>query len=173
MRLALDPAWQANEALPIELERGPLEPEQGVRVTLPLTPAAGGVAHRNPAATIEAPSPAARFPDSARRAAHGESAVVRYGLATALLGAIALMLRRLFAWQRVGHLSPLLPADAIDDAWLSQHVLSLKPEVVGAAYDRRTGAAEVAALLARLEAENKIRPECGRVSHRNVQTAGG
>jgi uncharacterized membrane protein YgcG len=48
------------------------------------------------------------------------------------------------------------PAARIDEAWLADNVLALPAEVVGAVWDRSIGAAEVAATLARLEAEGKI-----------------
>lgn len=45
----------------------------------------------------------------------------------------------------------------IDEAWLRQHVLRYKPEVVGAAWDNKVGIPEVLAVLARLEREGKLR----------------
>jgi len=47
----------------------------------------------------------------------------------------------------------------VDRAWLDAHVFALAPEVVGAAWDRSVGSAEVAALLARLTAEGKLAAE--------------
>jgi uncharacterized membrane protein YgcG len=47
----------------------------------------------------------------------------------------------------------------IDRAWIEANVLPLAPEVVGAAWDRNVGSAEVAALLARLTAEGKLASE--------------
>lgn len=64
----------------------------------------------------------------------------------------------LFLWREasLGRLvSP--PAPAIDPGWLEEHLLSMPPEVVGAAWDRSVGSAEVAAVLARLTAEGKLR----------------
>ncbi len=52
---------------------------------------------------------------------------------------------------------PLTPPEEIDDAWLEKHVFTMPPEVAGAAWDNRTDASEVAALLARLVQEKKIR----------------
>jgi uncharacterized membrane protein YgcG len=51
------------------------------------------------------------------------------------------------------------PASPVDRAWLEANVLTLTPEVVGAAWDRNVGSAEVAALLARLTAEGKLASE--------------
>lgn len=48
------------------------------------------------------------------------------------------------------------PECDIDADWLAQHVFAWSPELVGAAYDRRVGAAEVAAVLARLCGESKL-----------------
>jgi uncharacterized membrane protein YgcG len=47
----------------------------------------------------------------------------------------------------------------IDRTWIEANVLPLAPEVVGAAWDRNVGSAEVAALLARLTAEGKLASE--------------
>jgi hypothetical protein len=44
---------------------------------------------------------------------------------------------------------PITPAAAIDERWLTEHVLKHSPEKVGSLWDNRTGAAEVAAILAR------------------------
>ncbi len=62
-------------------------------------------------------------------------------------------------WRRdraLGRFLPLVESTRIDRAWLDERVFSLRPEVVGAAWDRSVGASEVAAILARLVAEGKI-----------------
>lgn len=51
------------------------------------------------------------------------------------------------------------PAEPIDRAWLEEHLFTMPPEVVGAAWDRNVGSAEVAAVLARLTAEGKLAAE--------------
>jgi hypothetical protein len=180
LHLELDPVWRSTEAMPIDLEQGPLQPDEGVRVTLPLVRSASdSVAPSTPESTVAmaasgTPSPAviSRPPsmDAKPKAplttdgtfSSGVSLLRRTCIAAGFLGAVALMLWRLIAWQRrIGHFAPLLPPTMINGSWLAEHVLSLKPEVIGAAYDRKTDAAEVAALLARLEAEGKIRSSVG------------
>ncbi|HWO11649.1 MAG TPA: hypothetical protein VNN80_19275 [Polyangiaceae bacterium] len=44
----------------------------------------------------------------------------------------------------------------IDEQWLERHLFSLKPELVGALYDRRIAWPEVAAVLARMSVESKL-----------------
>ncbi len=43
------------------------------------------------------------------------------------------------------------------DPWLEERVLSQRAEVIGAAWDEEIGAAEVTAVLARLESERKLK----------------
>lgn len=52
--------------------------------------------------------------------------------------------------------APDIRPEAIDEAWLDRHLFGLRPEVAGAAWDHSVGSAEVAALLARLVAEEKL-----------------
>src|SRR4029434_1476758 len=56
----------------------------------------------------------------------------------------------------VGLFAPLTPPDRIDEAWLEKNLLSLSAEEAGALWDEKIGPPEVAAVLARLEAEKKI-----------------
>jgi hypothetical protein len=84
-------------------------------------------------------------------------ALSRCGLLALLLGLVVRWVAQLFLHERrLGHFAPLPPADEIDETWLAQHVLALKPELLGAAYDCSIDAEEFAALLARLEIEKKI-----------------
>jgi uncharacterized membrane protein YgcG len=48
------------------------------------------------------------------------------------------------------------PFEEIDERWLNDNVLRYKPEIVGAAFDNKIGAPEVAGILAALAKENKI-----------------
>ena len=61
--------------------------------------------------------------------------------------------------QGQGRLDPLPPPDSVDAAWLQEHVFTHLPEVVGAAWDNSTNAAEVTAILARLVGEGRMRSE--------------
>ena len=56
----------------------------------------------------------------------------------------------------LGRFAPLPPRAAIDAAWLEENVLAMLPEEAGALWDESIGAPEVAAVIARLAAENKI-----------------
>jgi uncharacterized membrane protein YgcG len=62
----------------------------------------------------------------------------------------------------LGRFAPLPPRDSIDEAWLREHVFSMLPEEVGAAWDNTTSAPEVAAVLARMVSEKKLASEVYR-----------
>lgn len=142
LRLVLDESWQGAATSTIELERGPLAPGQGVRVTLPLH--YGG---------SSPPEPLTLF----GRVGAWLTQDARLVLSVLLLATLAALLRSLFRQtRRLGQLAALPRDEDIDVGWIREHVLSLKPEVVGAAYDRDIGSAEVAAVLARLEREGKL-----------------
>ena len=86
-------------------------------------------------------------------------------LERALLAGVALVLlvsfgRRLYGHEKSqGRLDPLPPPDSVDDKFLEEHVFKHLPEVVGAAWDNDTNAAEVTAIMARLVAEGRMRSE--------------
>lgn len=71
------------------------------------------------------------------------------------------MLVYLIYWLRhetaKGRFAPLVPVSEIDEAWLSGHVLNRLPEEIGSLWDLQTGAAEVAAILARMTQEGKLK----------------
>lgn len=74
-----------------------------------------------------------------------------------LLGSLA---RRLYTRENGnGRLQPLPSPDAVDEKWLAEHIFRHLPEVVGAAWDNTTDASEVAAILARLVSQGKMRSE--------------
>jgi uncharacterized membrane protein YgcG len=137
--LALDlaPGWSAEETEPARFTAGPLEPGRGFVVTRHLRWSGAG----EPAAAAPPRLPAA----------------LRWG-ALGVLAAVAL--ERFLWWRRrdreLGRFEPLMPAEKIDRAWLEQTVFALAPEVVGAAWDRSIGGAEVAATLARLVAAGSL-----------------
>lgn len=134
--LALDPVWRPGRPFSGHFEAGPLEPGESFVVSLPLTYTGSG----RPAGV-----------------ALGASRGLRRALAASLLLLlplpILLLLRR---ERRLGRIGPSPAPPALDEAWLEENVFRLKPEVAGAAWDGRTGAAEVAAILARLELEGKL-----------------
>jgi uncharacterized membrane protein YgcG len=138
LALDIEPAWTppADVVPPLRLERTGLPPGASVVVTLPLRYRAGAAP-----AGVRAPASAA-WPLAA---------------AVALLVFAAVRLRRYLAHERRnGRFDPLPPSAAIDDAWLAEHLFKYPPERVGALWDGTTGAAEVAAVLARLVQEGKL-----------------
>jgi len=87
----------------------------------------------------------------------GAPAWLRLALLALLLGGTGFF--ALQFWRRetaLGRFEPLADPASIDRGWLERHILSFPPEVVGAMWDDRTGAAEVAALIARLVREGKL-----------------
>jgi len=136
LRLDIEPAWDAGRPVPVKGEAGPLDPGETYVVTVPLRRLAAGA----PAAVVIGPGPAAR-------------GMVAVGFLAALIAlAVALVQRE----KGLGRFEPLKPVETIDEDWLQENVLQYPPEVVGASWDQRTSAPEVAAILARLVAENKI-----------------
>jgi hypothetical protein len=135
--LRLPPELQPLDAASARYVAGPLAPGRSYFVTLRLRSAPGAPP---PLLAGERRTPAIAW---------------TIPVAVALLAAVRLAL----FWRRErasGRLEPLPPAGAIDERWLNEHVLSVPAEVVGAVWDRSIGPPEVAATLARLEAEGKI-----------------
>ena len=128
--LAIDPVWEVDGGHERHIEAGPLLPGAGYTVRLGLRPTAG--------ASVAMLSPA------------------RQRLLLVLLLVPALLLLQLFAseWIR-GRLAPLDPERAARE--LDRELLAHPAEVVGAIWDRTVGPDEVAALIARLAAEGKIK----------------
>ena len=134
--LSLDPVWLDREKVPARLTRANAPRGENVTLTARL-----------------------RRADATRPAGvnFGAPAWVRIALLAILLGASAFFGRQF--WQRetaIGRFAPLADPASIDRRWLEKHLLAQPPEVVGAAWDGRTGAAEVAALIARLVHEGKL-----------------
>jgi uncharacterized membrane protein YgcG len=83
----------------------------------------------------------------------------------ALLAIVAFALlvslsRRLMSHERQqGRLEPLPSPATVDEPWLNEHVFKHLPEVVGAAWDNETNAAEVTAVLARFVVEGRMKSE--------------
>jgi uncharacterized membrane protein YgcG len=148
LNLDLDPAWQADESSSLHREIKDLPPGQGLVLNLKLRHATG----------------------DPQEIAAGEAAPTRFetapppapwwlGLALATLASIACIFfatRFLLHEQRMGRFRPLPPLASISREWLKDHVLHLRPEVVGAAWDKRTSQSEVAAVIARLVQEGRI-----------------
>ena len=79
------------------------------------------------------------------------------GVTLLLLGSIG---KRLYTREKsTGRLDPLPSPDGVDEKWLEENVFVHLPEVVGAAWDNSTSAAEVAAVLARLVADGRMKSD--------------
>jgi hypothetical protein len=136
-RLEVDRSWRDESLEPLELRAGALAPGESFVMTVPVRWSGAGSPPSMPGDGISTP--------------------LRGGLALAFLGALgiaAIALHRHGAAR--GQFAPPPRPDQVDDAFLREHVLSRRPEVVGAAWDDSVGAPEVAAVLARMEAEGKL-----------------
>ncbi len=81
----------------------------------------------------------------------------RLAIVAGLAALAGLLLFRFFAHERaLGRYDPASVPPRPDRSWLEEHLFAMRPEVVGAVWDRRIGAAEVAAVLARLVAEGRL-----------------
>jgi uncharacterized membrane protein YgcG len=147
LELTLDPAWQTSSEMPMRFAVDGLAPGRGHVVTLALQHTGGGAAHaRDVSEAVEAAAPA-----------HGDGVgapkrrVAGWLLVASLLGMTVWFL---FMEHGRGRFTPL--AHDIDRRWLEEHLLSMSPELAGAAWDEKVGPPEVAALLARLEYEGYI-----------------
>jgi uncharacterized membrane protein YgcG len=133
--LSLDPVWRAVDPLPAHITRSNVRGDN-VTVTARLQ------------RTGATPPAAVNF---------GAPASIRFALLALLLAATAFIARQFRNRERsLGRFDPLVDPASIDRQWLDDHVFRFPPEVVGATWDDRTGAAEVAALIARLVQEKKL-----------------
>jgi hypothetical protein len=140
LELELDPVWQP--AAPLATSHGPVDlgSAGGFLVTADLEYLGEGV-----------PAGVRRLPPVGLRA-------------VAFLGAVLAILALLVGFRRreaaLGRFDPPpAPTETIDTAWLEEHLFSLLPEEAGALWDRTVGPPEVAAILARWEAEGRIESE--------------
>jgi len=132
--LTFDPAWQPNA--PRHITRASLPHGGNVTVTERLQHTGAA-----PPAAVNA----------------GVSDPIRYAIAALLIIGTAFL--ALWFWRRertIGRFKPLPDPASIDRPWLDENVFKVLPEVVGAAWDDRTGAAEVAAVIARMVHEGKM-----------------
>ena len=74
------------------------------------------------------------------------------------LGVLVILLGARLAQREIslGRLASSVPLDVVTEDWLKERVLAHRAEVIGAAWDEEIGAAEVTAVLARLESEKKL-----------------
>jgi uncharacterized membrane protein YgcG len=134
--LSLDPIWSGPQESSMRFARKDLPPGADFVVTVPL-------AFQGEGAPSGVRLPAGRFTRSA--------------LALAFLGGLATIGIAFYRSENaLGRFAPLAPRDSIDESWLREHVFSMLPEEVGAAWDDTTSSPEVAAVLARMVSEKKL-----------------
>jgi uncharacterized membrane protein YgcG len=136
LRFDVDPVWRGAKS-PITMERTNLHPGQGAVVGLRLDYAGNTEA----LSVLHTPS----------RKASRAVAVIFIVILALLLFDFAL------AEKEKGRFARLTPTSEIDGGWLETHVFALTPEAAGALMTGKTGAAQVAAMLARMTQEGKIK----------------
>jgi uncharacterized membrane protein YgcG len=142
LTLEFDPAWKPLQDFVEPTEIGPLNPGDGYVVTLPLD-------YQNPGRPA-----AVRF---------GAAASIRYVILLALLASLVLLLLSFYGREEaLGRFEPLVPSSSIDEGWLKDNLLQMSPELAGTIWDEAVGSVEVAAVLARLVAEGKLKSEIRR-----------
>ena len=145
LKLTLDSAWGAPADFTGQFGPVRLEPGSGFVVDLTLRHLAAG----RPAGVV-----------------FGAGLQERMAVLAALAaGFLVLAVRFAMRERSLGRFAPAVPLSVVTDEWLQSRVLAHRPEVIGAAWDERTGAAEVTAVLARLEGEGKLK---SRVETRKV-----
>lgn len=136
LRLQLDPVWRSSTELPLSIERSKLVPGEGVVVRLPLRFSGAG----RPAAVLV-----------------GTPVVVRSAIAIVFFAILVVLVGSFYRDERKTGRFDRLPVELVDRDWLDRNLFVHPPEVVGAAWDKRTDAPEVAAVLARMAGEGKLR----------------
>lgn len=142
VHLTLAPEWRSATGLPVSWELGPLAPGEGFVLTTDFAYEGSG---------LPANAAPPRLPRSLRLA-------VVLAFAAGALAFHRATRRRDRALGRFAS-GAVAARDRIDAAWLEEKVFALAPEVVGAMWDRNVGSAEVAATLARLAQEGKLKTE--------------
>lgn len=134
------PEWQVPQGLSAPIERQNLMPGESVFVTENLHYIGSG----RPAAAAEVAS------------VDNVPLLRQAGFGLTFVLAIVFAVSWFRSERDLGRFVTPMRLDEIDEDWLTAHVFNLKPEVVGAVWDRETSSAEVAALLARLVQEGKL-----------------
>jgi uncharacterized membrane protein YgcG len=136
LHFTLDPLWSGLDS-PLTLNQDNLEPGRGVIVR-------GELQYHGKTSPANVIIPIPHW--------------VGYAMLVLLAaGLVALFLRFLALERKVGRIGNLTPLEEIDGPWLEKTIFSLPPEVIGAAWDGKVGAAEIAAILAKMEHEKKIK----------------
>ncbi len=138
LALEIDPAFEPIDPLPAELVREDLPPGVGVEVQGDLRYLPEG-------------RPAAVVPPGA------SLSVQLFLFALAAAAAIWMLVHFFHGETVVGRSAWTAPRPAeVDREWIEREIVRLRPEVVGALWDRKVRAAEVSALIARLVGEGKL-----------------
>ncbi|HEY2091614.1 MAG TPA: DUF2207 domain-containing protein [Thermoanaerobaculia bacterium] len=87
---------------------------------------------------------------------YGASSAVAWQFAILLIIGVGVLIFGFVAGERARGRFVFTPYEEIDEQWLRDNVLRYKPEIVGAAFDNKIGAPEVAGILAALAKEKKI-----------------
>lgn len=136
LTLTFDDAWRVPAGTSTTYELNAMEPGRGYVVTVPLAYVGEGL-------------PAGVFV--------GAPNSLRQGLAGLLMAAIIAMLVALYRRDRaLGRFAPVPARASITQQFIEEHLLAHPPEVIGAMWDDRTAAPEVAATLARMVFEEKL-----------------
>lgn len=137
LELELDPVWAPRADLPRRMEAHSLAPGESFPVTALIDFRGEGT----PSSALVMP---ARWP---------------VGLAWLLgvVGAIGLYRRFLRDERPLGRLAPQPPSHDVNEAWLERDLFPWLPEQIGAIWDQKVGPPEVAAVLARLVADGKLK----------------
>lgn len=137
LKLDFEPEWNAP---PVEITRDPLPPGQSVVFTKNI--GARRAVSAPPPAEVNEPLPA--------------GVLMLFG--ATLAAGLAWIVRSFCARERqAGRLETI--TDEVTEPWLEEHLLSMAPELAGAALRNAVGAEEVAAILARMTQEGKIASE--------------
>lgn len=152
VKLTLDPVWEPVEPMNGEWTAGPLPPGESFVLEIPLRYSGDGTPAVAPAVIASDGAGDAR--GSAPRGVPPGDPLPWMLFSLAVVPPLMLTFSLLREW-RAERLEKLRPED-VSLGWLQQHVLRTKPEILGALWDSDVGEAEVAAVLARLVAEEKI-----------------
>ena len=140
--LSLDASWSPTEELAERIVREKLQPGESIVVRAPLVYRGEGL------------------PSGVRT---GAPASLRAALALLFVAGIAAIGFLFYRGEdALGRFAPLTPVSSIDEGWLEANLFTMLPEEVGAAWDDSTAAPEVAAVLARMVSEGKIKTEVYR-----------
>jgi uncharacterized membrane protein YgcG len=139
LELVLDPSWSPKEEIAERIVREKLQPGESVVVNRLLE---------------------YRGEDAPSGVRTGAAGPLRSGLVLAFMIAAATIGVLFYRGEQVlGRFAPLTPLSSIDGRWLEENVFNMLPEEVGAAWDDTTAAPEVAAVLARMVSEGKLKTE--------------